>query len=85
MNSSKTPSKKIVEDFKVLRQNRNEVNRLVINIMAHPDATQEELLQARGSCLRVNTRYKETRASLQWIYPNRRYWRIHPWNEPEEI
>lgn len=84
MNSSKTPPKKLVGDFKTLRQNRNEVNRLVINIMSHPDATQEEILQARGSCLRISTRYKEIRADLREIYPNRSYWRIHPWNDKEE-
>lgn len=84
MTSSKTPPKEIIEDFKALRQKRDRGNKLVVDIMSHPDATQEEILRARAICLNMSTQYKEIRASLREVYPNQSYWRIHPWNEREE-
>jgi hypothetical protein len=84
MNSSKTPPKKLVGDFKTLRETRDEANRLVINVTSHPEATQEQILRARDSGLRIGARYKEIRADLREIYPNQSYWRTYPWNDKEE-
>jgi hypothetical protein len=84
MNSSKTPPNDTVGGFLALRRKVTTSDKLVIDIMSHPEATPEQIARARAICLNIRTQYKDIRKSLRELYPDPSLWRTYPWNDRGE-
>ena len=72
----------IVSKFKEIMDKRREADRKLLVLMAHPDVTAEQLVEANKVCVAVDTKLKETVTALREKHPIGGVF-VLPWNRPE--
>lgn len=68
--------------FKAIMDKRQEADRELLVLMAHPDVTAEQLVEANKSCVATATALKEAVTKLREKYPTGGIFTL-PWNKPE--
>jgi hypothetical protein len=73
----------VVVKFKAIMHKRQEADRKLLVLMAHPDVTAEQLVQANKACVASVTALKEAVTALREKYPANQSVLTLPWNRPE--
>ena len=69
--------------FKAIMGKRQEADRELLVLMAHPDVTAEQLVEANKACVASTTALKEAVTKLREKYPTHNSMLVLPWNRPE--
>ena len=72
----------IAVKFKAIMDKRQEADRELLVLMAHPDVTAEQLVEANKACVASTTAIKEAVTKLREKYPAGGIFPL-PWNRPE--
>jgi len=73
----------VVVKFKAIMELHQEAERKVVVLMAHPDVTAEQLVQANKSCVATANAMTEAVTKLRTKYPAHKSVVSLPWNKPE--
>jgi hypothetical protein len=73
----------IAVKFKAIMTKRREADRELLVLMAHPDVTAEQLVEANKACVASTTALKEAVTALRGKYPANNSIVTLPWNSPE--
>ena len=73
----------VVMKFKAIMNKRQEADRELLVLMAHPNVTAEQLVQANKACVASVTALKEAVTALREKYPANKSIVTLPWNSPE--
>ena len=73
----------VITRFKAIMNKRQEADRKLLVLMAHPDATAEQLVEANKACVASTTAIKEAVTALREKYPANKSIVILPWSRPE--
>ena len=71
-----------VNKFNGIMGKRREADRKLLVLMAHPDVTAEQLVEANKACVASTTAIKEAVTKLREKYPTGGIFTL-PWNKPE--
>lgn len=72
-----------VNKFNGIMGKRREADRKLLVLMAHPDVTAEQLVEANKACVASTTALREAVTALRERYPMHKSIVILPWNKPE--
>ena len=72
-----------VNKFNGIMGKRREADRKLLVLMAHPDVTAEQLVEANKACVASTTAIKEAVTALREKYPANKSIVILPWSRPE--
>ena len=72
----------MLREFKAIMDKRQEADRELLVLMAHPDVTAEQLVEANKVCVAMDTKLKETVTALREKHPIGGIFTL-PWNKPE--
>lgn len=70
----------VITKFREIMELKREADRKLLVLMAHPDVTAEQLVEANKVCVAVDTKLKEAVTALREKYPITPCWW---WNKPE--
>lgn len=68
---TKTPTPQLVHAYKGMLTNLTHYERLVLELMRHPDATPQQMVESGGGYRRVWASWYSARAALREKYPQR--------------
>ena len=72
----------MLREFKAIMDKRQEADRELLVLMAHPNVTAEQLVEANKVCVAMDTKLKETVTALREKHPIGGVF-VLPWNKPE--
>ena len=72
-----------VNKFNGIMGKRREADRKLLVLMAHPDVTAEQLVEANKACVATTIAIKEAVTALREKYPANKSIVILPWSRPE--
>lgn len=82
MNSPlKRPPPALIENYKAMRASVAKADRLVLEMMHHPDSTPEQMLQVAAACKRGWATLKEVHESCRKHFGESRYTTPYPWEK----
>ena len=73
----------VVVKFKAIMDKRQEADRKLLVLMAHPDVTAEQLVQANKACVASTIAMTEAVTKLREKYPAHKSVVSLPWHRPE--
>ena len=73
----------VVMKFKAVMDKRQEADRKLLVLMAHPDVTAEQLVEVNKACVTSTIAITEAVTKLREKYPANQSVLILPWNRPE--
>lgn len=73
----------VITRFKGIMDKRQEADRKLLVLMAHPDVTAEQLVEANRACVASTTAIKEAVTALREKYPANKSVVTLPWSIPE--
>ena len=73
----------VITKFREVMGKRREADRKLLVLMAHPDVTAEQLVEANKACVASITAIKEAVTALREKYPANKSIVILPWSRPE--
>ena len=73
----------VITKFREIMELKREADRKLLVLMAHPDVTAEQLVEANKACVASITAIKEAVTALREKYPANKSIVILPWSRPE--
>ena len=73
----------VITKFKAIMNKRQEADRKLLVLMAHPDVTAEQLVEANKACVATTIALTNAVTALRERYPMHKSVVTLPWNRPE--
>lgn len=82
MTPPKRPPAALIENYKALRASVAKADRLVLEVLHHPDATQAQILEVAAACKRTFASLREVHESCRKHFGESRYlYTPYPWEK----